>query len=141
MTEDEAAGQVAAFLRRLGAVAPPRLPVTCRLREALLTFEYHDGEQALSVLALIYRFRTEPRAAVVEALFAAATAENTGGGHLVLDEGGALLLQRDVAGPIADESFAEEVAALAVAGLVWADDIVARAAEKANRQPDLGREQ
>jgi len=30
---------------------------------------------------------------------------------------------------------AEEIGALAEASLVWADDIVMRAAEKANRQP------
>ena len=68
MTEDEATGQAAAFLRPLGAEASPALPVTCRIREALLTFEYDDAKQALSVLALIYRFHTEPRPAVVEAL-------------------------------------------------------------------------
>jgi hypothetical protein len=62
-----------------------------------------------------------------------ATPSNTGGGRLVLDGSGALLLQRDFPEEISDDDFTEQVDALAGASLLRSTDIVARATEQANR--------
>ena len=58
---------------------------------------------------------------------------NTGGGRLVLEDGRALVLRRDVAEPVAEQRFAGQVDALAAASLVWAHDLFARAVETVNR--------
>jgi hypothetical protein len=133
VSEDEATGQVSAFFRGLALRASPSLPVTALVGEATLEFEYVDADQALSVLALIYRFRTEPRPGVIKAALAAAGEANTGGGRLALIEGRTLVLRRDFTDTIPDRRFADEVSALARASLLWVHDLFARAAEQANR--------
>ena len=133
MTEDEATCQVSAFLSGLGLGTTHSLPITASIGEAFLQFEYVDAEQALAVLAVIYRFRTEPRPGVVEAVLAAATEANTGGGRLVLEGGRALVLRRGFTDSVPDRRFADDVEVLAGASLLWVHDLFARAAEQANR--------
>jgi hypothetical protein len=133
VTEDEATGQLSAFFGGLGLRASFSLPVTASVNEALLEFEYVDADQALSVLALIYRFRAEPRRGVIQAALAAASEANSGGGRLVLEQGRVLLLRRDFTDTIPDRRFADDVDTLAHASLLWAHEIFARAVEQAHR--------
>lgn len=133
MTEDEATCHVSAYFGGLDLHTAPSLPVTASVGEAVLEFEYVDADQALSVLALIYRFRAEPRPGVIQAALAAATEANTGGGRLVLEQDRVLLLRRDFTDAIPDRRFADDVDTLAHASLLWLDDIFSRAVEQANR--------
>ena len=66
MIRDEADAQVTALSHRLGLGTPPPLPVQAMIGEASLRFDFLDADQALSVRALIYRFRAEPRPGVLE---------------------------------------------------------------------------
>jgi hypothetical protein len=70
------------------------------------------------VLAVIYRFRTEPRPGVVETALAAATEANTGGGRFVLEDGRALVLRRGFTNSVPDCRFADDVEVLAGASLL-----------------------
>jgi hypothetical protein len=109
------------------------LRITASVGEAFVQFEYVEAEQAMAVLAVIYRFRTEPRPGVVKAVLAAATEANTGGGRLVLEGGRALVLRRGFTDSVPDRRFADDVEGLAGASLLWVHDLFARAAEQANR--------
>jgi hypothetical protein len=85
------------------------------------------------VRTLIYRFRAEPRPGVVEAVLAAATAADTGGGQLVFEDDRVVLLRRDVTETIPDRRIAEYVDALTRASLLWAHDLFPRAVENTHR--------
>jgi hypothetical protein len=61
-SEDEATCQVSAFFSGLGLGTTLSLPITASVGEAFVQFEYVEAEQAMAVLAVIYRFQTEPRA-------------------------------------------------------------------------------
>ncbi len=113
MTEDEATCQVSAFFSGLGLGTTLSLPITASVGEAFVQFEYVEAEQAMAVLAVIYRFRTEPRPGVVEAVLAAATEANTGGGRLVLEGGRALVLRRGFTDSVPDRRFVDDVEGLA----------------------------
>lgn len=105
-----------------------------RVGEAFVGFEYDETEEVLSAQALVYRFRKEPRDAILDALFGEETAANSGGGGRLVFDGAtlSLYLQKDFAEKTGDEEFYEQINELAGASLVWSGEIFARAAEKAN---------
>jgi hypothetical protein len=132
MTKEEAKQQLEAFFRTLGieaAILDEKNYVQVRAGESVLGFEYDEADGSLSSQALIYRFRREPRDEILDALFAAESEANNGGGRIVFDsETFALYLQRDFTEKIEDEKFSGQVNALARASLQWSGEIVEQAA-------------
>ena len=127
MTPDEALRQVGEFLRGLGAAEPDELPVRAMIGAAIV--ELAHVEPVLTVSALVYRFRAAPRPGLVDAVLAAATPADTGGGRLVAEDG-AVLRRRAYAERVPAPRFATEVDALGRASVRWAEDLFARAVER-----------
>ena len=136
MTEEEAKQQIEVFFRRLGNEASffdEKSFVQARIGEAFVGFEYDEREEILLAQALIYRFRSEPRDKVLDAIFAEENETNNGGGRIVYNsETLSFYLQKDFTEKIGDEQFYKQINNLAQASLRWSDEILARAAEKAN---------
>jgi hypothetical protein len=138
MTKAEAKQQIEAFFRRLGekkaSFFDDKTHVEARIGESLIGFEYDESEEILSAQALIYRFRKEPKDDVLDAVFAEENDSNSGGGRVVFNsENSAFYLQRDFQEKIGDNVFYEGINRLAQASLRWNSEILANAAEKANR--------
>lgn len=137
MTKTEAKQQVEAFLGSLGENASlfnEKNYIQVRIGETMVGFEYDESEHLLSVQALIYRFRSEPKDKVLDAVFAEENIQNTGGGRIVFDsKNSAFYLQKDFTEPISDRNFYWEINSLAQASLIWNSEILASAAEKANQ--------
>lgn len=136
MTEEEAKQQIGAFFLKLGKKASffdEKNFVKARIGEAFVGFEYDEREEILLAQALIYRFRSEPRDKVLDAIFAEENETNNGGGRIVYNsETLSFYLQKDFTEKIGDEQFYKIINNLAQASLRWSDEILARAAEKAN---------
>lgn len=132
MIKEEAKQQLEAFFRTLGSdasILDEKNYVQARVGESVLGFEYDEADGILSCQALIYRFRREPRDEVLDALFAAESEANSGGGRIVFDsETFSLYLQRDFTEKIEDEKFSAQVNALARASLQWSGEIIEQAA-------------
>jgi hypothetical protein len=132
MTKEEAKQQLEAFFRTLGieaAVPDEKNHVQARVGESVLGFEYDEADGSLSCQALIYRFRREPRDEILDALFAAESETNNGGGRIVFDsEAFSLYLQRDFTEKTDERLFYEQVNRLARASLEWNGEIVGQAA-------------
>jgi len=136
MTREEAKQQIEAFFRRLGEKASffdEKNFVEARIGETLIGFEYDETEEILSAQALIYRFRSEPKDSVLDAIFSEESDATSGGGRVVFNsENFAFYLQRDFKDKIAEDIFYEAVNKLAQASLHWNNEILMKAAEKAN---------
>jgi hypothetical protein len=88
MTREEAKQQIEAFFRRLGEKASffdEKTHVEARIGETLVGFEYDETEEILSAQALIYRFRSEPKDEVLDAIFGEESDATSGGGRVVLN--------------------------------------------------------
>lgn len=136
MTKEEAKQQVEAFFRRLGEKASffdGKNHVETRIGETVIGFEYDETEETLSAQALIYRFRSEPKDEVLDAVFGEENESNSGGGRVVFNsENRAFYLQRDFREKVGENVFYEAVNKLAQASLRWNGEILMQAAEKAN---------
>jgi len=135
MTREEAKQQIEAFFRRLGEKASffdGKTHVEARIGETLIGFEYDETEAVLSAQALIYRFRSEPKDNVLDAIFGEESDATSGGGRLVFNsETFTFYLQRDFTEKIGENVFYEGINKLAQASLRWNNEILAKAAEKA----------
>lgn len=135
MTKEEANQQLTGFFGRLGergvrgfGEAPK---IEARIGEAVVGFEFDKETGALSAQALIYRFRSEPKDTVLDAVFGEESEMNSGGGRLVFNsESKAFYLQRDFIEKVGENVFFDGINRLAVASLRWNTDILARAAGK-----------
>ena len=136
MNKSEAKQQIEAFFRKLGKQASffdEKNFVQARIGEAFVGFEYDEREEILLAQALIYRFRSEPQDKVLDAIFAEENETNNGGGRIVYNsETLSFYLQKDLTERIGDEQFYKQINNLAQASLRWSDEILTRAAEKAN---------
>ena len=136
MTREEAKQQIEAFFRRLGEKASffdEKMSVETRIGETLVGFEYDETEEILSAQALIYRFRSEPKDNVLDAIFGEESDATSGGGRVVFNsETFTFYLQRDFKEKVGDNVFYEDVNRLAQASLRWSSEILTQAAEKAN---------
>ena len=137
MTREEAKQQIEAFFRRLGerkaSFFDAKTHVEARIGETLIGFEYDEQAALLSAQALIYRFRSAPQDAVLDAVFAEENESNSGGGRVVFNsENDAFYLQRDFREKIGDDVFYEAINQLAQASLRWHSEILMSAAAKAN---------
>lgn len=145
MTKDEAAHTVRTFLDAHGVrVARPfdgGPVVGVMLGAAELFFEYADERGELVCGALVYRFRREPRAGVLEAFEREAQggAADPGGGRAdYRPESRSLLLTRAYLEPVAEADFARDMDELARASLRWAGEVADRAATRAFRAEEEG---
>lgn len=136
MTKTQAKQQVEAFFSFLGEDASfldKKNFIQARIGETYIGLEYDEELELLSAQALIYRFRTTPQDKILDAVFAEEDEINTGGGRVVFDsENLAFYLQKDFAENISNQDFYQEVNSLARASLVWSNEILARAAERAD---------
>ena len=137
MTREEAKLQIEAFFNRMGektaSFFDPKPYVETQIGAALVGFEYDDDEEILSAQALIYRFRSEPKDNVLDAVFGEETELNNGGGRIVFNsENLAFYLERDFQEKIGDNVFYEGIHKLAHASLRWHGDILTQAAGKVN---------
>jgi hypothetical protein len=138
MTREEANQQVEAFFRRLGekkaSFFDAKNYTEARIGESVIGFEYDAREEILSAQALIYSFRGAPQDKVLDAIFAEETEANSGGGRVVFNsENFAFYLQRDFQEKVGENVFYEAINKLAQASLRWNREILADAAEKADR--------
>lgn len=135
MTREEAKQQIEAFFRRLGEKASffdEKMYVEARIGETLIGFEYDETEELLSAQALIYRFRSEPKDNVLDAVFGEESDATSGGGRVVFNsETFTFYLQRDFKEKVGDNVFYEAINKLAQASLRWNNEILTKAAEKA----------
>jgi hypothetical protein len=136
MTREEAKQQIEAFFRQLGEKASffdEKMYVETRIGETLAGFEYDETEEILSAQALIYRFRSEPKDEVLDAIFGEESDATSGGGRVVFNsETFTFYLQKDFKEKVGDNVFYEAVNKLAQASLRWNNEILMTAAEKAN---------
>lgn len=136
MTKEEANQQIEAFFRRLGEKKPSFFEtknyVEARIGEAVIGFEFEETAELLSAQALIYRFRSEPKDKILDAIFGEETEANSAGGRVVFNsENFAFYLQRDFQEKIGENVFYEGINRLAQASLRWNSEILMQAAEKA----------
>ena len=136
MTREEAKQQIEAFFRRLGEKASffdEKMYVESRIGETLIGFEYDETEEILSAQALIYRFRSEPKDKVLDAIFGEESDATSGGGRVVFNsETFTFYLQRDFKEKVGENVFYEGINRLAQTSLRWNNEILTKAAEKAN---------
>jgi hypothetical protein len=136
MTRDEAAHLVKAFFEAYGVDGPAfdeRDACGAMLGASELFFEYQPERQSLKSLALVYRFRAEPKEQILNALKREATtkAADTGGGALEYQpENLGLYLRRTYENSVAAGEFNEEIKRLAAASLVWGNEILDRVASR-----------
>ncbi len=137
MTKEEAILQIEVFFRRLGEKSiffKEKNFIEARIGEVLIGFEYDEAEELLSAQALIYRFRSEPKDKVLDAVFNEESDANNGGGRIVFNsENFAFYLQKDFVGKLYDADFYEEINKLAQASLRWNSEILMQAAGKADQ--------
>jgi len=113
MTREEAKQQIEAFFRRLGEKASffdEKMYVESRIGETLIGFEYDETEEILSAQALIYRFRSEPKDKVLDAIFGEESDATSGGGRVVFNsETFTFYLQRDFKEKVGENVFYEGI--------------------------------
>lgn len=135
MTKTEAKQQVEAFFHRLGENASffdEQNHAEARIGEAVIGFEYDEAQEILSAQALIFRFRSEPKDNILDAVFGEESEANRGGGRVVFNsENLAFYLQRDFQEKVGENVFYEGINKLAQASLRWNSEILMQAAEKA----------
>lgn len=136
MTRAEAKLQIEAFFRRLGEKASffdDKSYVETRIGETLIGFEYDEAEEILSAQALIYRFRSEPKDNILDAIFGEESDATSGGGRVVFNsETFTFYLQRDFTEKVGENVFYEAINKLGQASLRWNNEILTKAAEKAS---------
>lgn len=136
MTRDEAASLVQAFFEAQGASSPDLTGKDAggaMFGSAELFFQYQPEQKILKCLALIYRFRVEPKERVMDALkreelTKAAHAEDAELEYQPENRG--LYLTREYQERVASEQFNEEIRRLAETSLAWADKVLDRLASQ-----------
>ncbi|HEX5709167.1 MAG TPA: hypothetical protein VFX96_17830 [Pyrinomonadaceae bacterium] len=142
MTRDDAARMVRTLLDAHGAGRAAEVfeggdVFGVMLGRAELFFEYDEDGGVLNCAALVYRFRREPRAGVLQRFFAeeaGGAADASGGSLEYRHDTRALLLNRFYREPVPASEFAADVKRLAEASLIWADEILERVASSATRE-------
>lgn len=135
MRREEAEVLVSDFFARFGKKSAPfefADSVKANIGETVIGFEYRNDKGILACSALIYRFRREPRPAVLREIEkAAAAGADTGGGEIVFDaENLTLSLCRKYSEMTEPLKFTAQMQRLATASLLWSSQILDRIADK-----------
>lgn len=106
--------------------------VKANIGEAVIGFEYRKDEQTLACHALVYRFRRQPRAAVLREITAAAkNGATTGTGDICFDpQKLTLSLVKIYREEIDSRLFARQMQQIAHASMIWSSTILERVAAK-----------
>lgn len=97
-------------------------------------FEYQLARHTLKCSALIYRFRKDPKLAVIEGFYQAERERwaDTGGGSLEFQtENKGLYLSRSYDQSLPDNEFERDLKRLLKAAEVWGDEVLNRVADRA----------